>query len=328
MTTPAERPPPSREQAAALAEELLGRRPERVEPFDPPTGGDDSHSFRLWDRGRPLLLKVMVRPGIPIGAYFHGRLREAGLPVPDLVAFSPDGGPDGAACGVFEWVAGTAAEFDSHERPPYDEAEFGRLLRTIHNLRHEGGFGRLDDRGRASHREWGDWVSELVEWTAAACVRRGACAPELAEGLRRLPERFADDLAAAPPALLHYGDIMHNGNLIVDPARRRILAVVDFSDAIAGDPRLELAWVDVYFGAYGYFGRGFDLARFRMAYGDKADPSDPLRLFYVALALVTMLTYVDLGSERRRHHQMLLQNIVSRLGATRGRARCERETTE
>lgn len=311
MTSRRARPPTAREQAAALAEELLVRRPERVEPFDPPTGGDDSHSFRLWDRGRPLVLKVMVRPGIPIGAYFHGRLREAGLPVPDLAAFSPDGGPNGAACGVFGWVEGTAAEFDSHERPPYDEAEFGRLLRTMHDLRHEGGFGRLDDQGRVSHREWGDWVSELMEWTAAACVRRGACAPELAEGLRRLPERLANDLAAAPPALLHYGDIMHNGNLIVHPARRRILAVVDFSDAIAGDPRLELAWVDLYFGAYGYFGRGFDLARFRAGHGDDGDLNDPTRLLYVCLALMTMLTYVEPASARGKHHSALVHTIAS-----------------
>ena len=294
-----------------LAERLLGRRPERMEPFDPPTGGDDSHSFRLWDRGRPLLLKVMVRPGIPIGAYFHGRLREAGLPVPDLVAFSPDGGPDGAACGVFEWVEGTAAEFDSHERPPYDEAEFGRLLRVIHDLRHEGGFGRLDDQGRVSHREWRDWVSRLVEWAVAACVRRGAFTPELAEGMRRLPERFANDLAAAPPALLHYGDIMHNGNLIVDPAGRRILAVVDFSDAIVGDPRLELAWVDLYFGAYGYFGRGFDLTGFREGYGDDGDLHQPTRLLYVCLALMTMLTYVEPASARGKHHSTLVQRIAS-----------------
>jgi aminoglycoside phosphotransferase (APT) family kinase protein len=308
----------SADQALRIAYQLLGRPPETVEPFVPPTGGDDSHSFRVWDRGRPLLLKVMVRPGMPIGAYFHGRLREAGLPVPELVAVSPDGVSGERACGLFEWVEGTAAEFDSHERPPYDEAEFGILLRTIHDLRHEGGFGRLDDGGRTSHGEWEDWVSELVEWTTTTCVRRGACAPELAERLRRLPERFADDLAAAPPALLHYGDIMHNGNLIVDPARRHILAVVDFSDAIVGDPRLELAWVDLYFGAHGHFGRGFDLARFRMAYGDEADSGDPLRLFYVALALVTMLTYVDPGSKRARHHRMLLQDIVPRLGGTRG----------
>jgi aminoglycoside phosphotransferase (APT) family kinase protein len=293
---------------------MLGRAPDRVEPFNPPAGGDDSHSFRLWDRGRPLLLKLMIRPGLPLGVYFHSRLREAGVPVPELIAFSADGGPGGAACGLLEWVEGEPAEFDSHERPPYDEAEFGRLLRTIHDLRHEPGFGRLDDAGTTSHARWTDWVSQLVEWGAAACLRRGAIDKELGDRLRRLPQRFADRLAAAPPALLHYGDIMHNGNLIVDAERRRILAVVDFSDAIVGDPRLELAWVDLYFGAYGYFGRGFDLRRFREAYGDDGDLYEPARLLYVCLALLTMLTYVAPTSERGRHHVALLREAVSASG--------------
>jgi len=256
----------------------------------------------------------MARPGIPIGAHFHGRLREVGVPVPELVAFSPDGGPGGRACGIFEWVEGTPAEFDSHGRPPYDEAEFGRLLRTIHDLRHEAGFGRLDDEGKASHARWIDWVSELVEWGAATCVRRGVFGRELAESMRRLPKRFADELAAAPPALLHYGDIMHNGNLIVDSESRRILAVVDFSDAIVGDPRLELAWVHIYFGGYGYFGRGFDLARFREGYGDVRDLHDPMCLFYVCLALMTMLTYVDRESDRGRHHRKLLKELAEEIG--------------
>jgi aminoglycoside phosphotransferase (APT) family kinase protein len=258
--------------------------------------------------------------------YFHARLRQASVPVPELVSFSADAGPSGAACGIFEWVEGIPAEFDSHECPPYGETEFGRVLRTIHGLRHARGFGRLDDHGATSHRGWIDWVADGVERSVSACVTRRALRPQLAESLLALPARFADGLRAAPPALLHYGDIMHNGNMIVDPPSRRILAVVDFSDAIVGDPRLELAWVDLYFGAHGYFGRGFDLARFRLAYGDEADADGALRLFYVALALVTMLTYVDPGSERGRHHQMLLQDIVSRLGATRVRSGADRES--
>ncbi|UCC67214.1 MAG: aminoglycoside phosphotransferase family protein [Armatimonadota bacterium] len=300
-------------EACRLADLLLGRRPDRLESFRPAAGGDDSHSFRLWDRGKALLLKVMARPGTPIGAYFYGRLRQARVPVPDLVAFSPDGGPGKRACGVFEWVHGTPAEFASHERPPYDEAEFGRLLRAIHDLRHDSGFGRLDDHGRTSHSRWSEWVSDLLAWGATTCVRRRAFGPELADSLRRLPEEFAAELAAAPPALLHYGDIMHNGNLIVDPDSRRVLAVVDFSDAIVGDPRLELAWIDLYFGAYGHFGRGFDLMRFREAYGDDGDLHEPTRLLYVCLALMTMLTYVDPGTPRGEHHRKLLHEIVEHI---------------
>ena len=302
------------DEAVSLATRLLGRSPDRATVFQPRAGGNDSQQFRLWIGGRGLLLKVMLRSETPLGAYFHARLRRASVPVPELVSFSADGGPLGAACGIFEWVEGRPAEFDSHERPPYDEAEFGRMLRAIHSLRHDRGFGRLDDHGATSHGRWTDWIGDFLEWSVSACVTRRALRPQLAESVLALPARFADDLRAAPPALLHYGDIMHNGNMIIDPPSRRILAVVDFSDAIVGDPRLELAWVDLYFGAHGYFGRGFDLARFRLAYGDEADSGDPLRLLCVALALVTMLTYVDPGSERGRHHGALLERVVSELG--------------
>jgi hypothetical protein len=298
-------------EAAQLAEALLGRHPERLEPFRAAYGGDTSVNFRLWVQGQRKLLKVSTRPGMPIGAYFHSRLRDGGIPVPDLLAFSADGGPGGTACGVFEWIEGTPAEFDSHQRPPYDEGDFGRLLRAIHDLRHTPGFGRLDDDGRTSHERWGDWITQLIANSVATCSDRGVFGQRLGESLCRLPQRFAAEIAAAPPALLHYEDIMHNGNLIVDPDSRRILAVVDFSGGMVGDPRLELAWVDLYFGAYGYFGRGFDLTRFREGYGDDGNLRDPTRLLYVCLALTTMLTYVDSASARGQHHLNLLKETVS-----------------
>lgn len=296
--------------AFKAAEQMLGERPERVAAFQPPAGGDDSHSFRLWAGGRPLFLKVMIRAGVPVGAYFHARLQEAGVPVPGLIAFSADAGPGGAGCGIFEWIDGTPAEFSSHERPPYDEVEFGRLLRRIHALRHDRGFGRLDESGRTSHLCWRDWLSDGVEWVCARCRERGALAEGLTDRLHGLTDRYTEEIAAAPPALLHYGDIMHNGNIIVDAASGAIQAVVDFSDAIVGDPRLELAWVEVYFGAYGYFGHGFDLRRFRRGYGDDIDADDPLRPVYVALVLLTMLTYVDPGSERGCHHRRLVEELL------------------
>jgi len=178
--------------ACEVAERLLGELPERVEALQPAAGGDDSRSFRMWMRKRPLLLKVMNAPGTPIGAYFHARLKEAGVPVPDLLAFSGDAGPDGAACGVFEWVEGEPAQFSSHERPPYDEAEFGRLLRAIHDLRHDRGFGRLDDRGRTSHSRWADWLSDAVDWSCARCVKRGLLEEGLADTRHDLMSKHAE----------------------------------------------------------------------------------------------------------------------------------------
>ena len=173
--------------------------------------------------------------------YYHRRLRKAGVAVPELIAVGSDAGPQGQGCALFEWVEGMPAEFDSVDRPPYDEAQLGEIMRTIHDIAHEDGFGHLDNEGQGVCATWRDAL--LSTWYIDKCIQRGAFAAELGVRLRALPERFDAKLTAARTGLIHYEDIMFNGNLIVDQDRR-IVAVVDFAGAMAGDPMWELMWFD------------------------------------------------------------------------------------
>ena len=88
-----------------------------------------------------MLLKVKKDPGSPVGVYFHARLKDAEVPVPELIAFDAAAGAAGEACAVWEWVEGVPAEWQAGDACPYDEAEFGTLLRRIHDLRYDGPFG-------------------------------------------------------------------------------------------------------------------------------------------------------------------------------------------
>ena len=286
---------PSLPQAHAIARELLKATAERLAPFRPAVGGDDSWSFRLWCGGRPMLLKVKRRPGSPVGVCFHRRAREAGVPVPELLAFSPDAGPRGEACAVWEWVDGVPAEWGEGEACPYDEAELGRLLRRVHDVRCGLPYGLLGDdpasRGYTSHPDLGpvsDTWSGFFHCDAAA--RRGRDAgyltPGEAKALASLPRRMAGELDAADPRLLHMGDIMFHGNMLLDPNTGRIRAVVDYVESTAGHPRWELAWFDFYFGQYPCEDLAFDMARFRAAYGTDHDPCDRLGRFYLLAVLV------------------------------------------
>lgn len=99
---------------------------------------------------REMFLKINKRADQPIGVYYYRRLREAGVPVPELIEFSPDAGPEGQRCALFEWVAGMPAEFDCVDTPPYDEAQLGDIMWTIHDIAHEDGFRHLDDEGHGS----------------------------------------------------------------------------------------------------------------------------------------------------------------------------------
>lgn len=279
------------EQSLSVAEELLGRRPDHMEPFHPTVGGDDSHSFRLWTSGDKMLLKIKKRPGSPIGVYFHGRLKEAGLPVPELIAFSPNACPGGEACAIWEWIEGEPAEWGPCEPCPYDEAEFGELLRRIHDLRFDGPFGFLGDDPPAR------WFTPLPDlgpvsesWAgffhcdraAQRYFDKGYLDRREADILSSLPDRLSNELGQAKPCLLHMSDIMHNGNMILELESGRILAVVDYVESMVGDARWELAWVDYYFTELPFGRAPFDMARFRAAYGTDHELKDLLGRFYLA----------------------------------------------
>lgn len=299
------------EQAQRIAETLLGRRPDRLEIFKPAVGGNDTHSFRFHVRNDTMLLQVKRRAGSPFGICFHSRLRRAGVPVPDLIAFDAAAGPAGEACAIWEWVDGQAAEWAPGQPCPYDEAEFGSLLRRIHDLPEERPLGLIGDDlanrpAVCGHPDLGPVSDTWAGWfhcdlAAKRYFDKGYLTIAEADALSSLPQRLSPLLDAAQPRLLHNGDIMHNGNLIVDPLTRRVVAVIDFADSMVGDPRWELAWVDFYFRHYPFYDVTFDMDRFRAGYGTCHDPDDPLGRFYLlGILLFEKLLFFDPSSSRGR----------------------------
>jgi aminoglycoside phosphotransferase (APT) family kinase protein len=317
---------PGRDAALQIAETLLGRFADRVEHFEPNVGGNDSHSFRLWLGADAMLLKIKKHRRSPVGVYFHRRLKDAGLPVPELIAFDPKGGPGGETCAIWEWIDGDPAEWGPCDPCPYDEAELGELLRHIHDLEFDGPFGYLGDDVSARSftpypdlgpvsESWADFFD--FERAARRYFEKGYLDGREADVLSAVPDGFAAELGRAEPRLLHMGDIMHGGNLIVRDGR--IAAIVDYVESMAGDPRWELAWFDYYFSELP-FGRSlFDMARFQAAYGTGHDLNDPLRRFYlVAILVFEKLLFYDPGS--RRGH-WAIRALKDNLRAIGGRLR-------
>ena len=290
-----------------IIQSLLGVLPDRVSRFEPPVGGEGSRSVRFSVGGERLLLKVQRKPDTPIGVYFHGRLREAGVPVPELVSFSPHAGPQGQACAIWSWVEGKPADWGAGEPCPYDEAEFGELLRQTHELRFGGAFGLLgDDIGQrtfASHPDLGPTSDTwLGFFHCDGAARRYAAMGYLDEGeartLTTLPIRLQSTFANVQARLLHMGDIMHHGNMLIGPGGH-IQAVVDFVESVAGDPRWELAWIDYYFSVFLHSRLSFDMSRFRAAYGTDHDPHDEIGRFYLlAILLFEKLLFFTPDSRR------------------------------
>jgi hypothetical protein len=256
--------------------------------------------------------------------YFHERIRQAGVPVPELIAFDAHGGPEQRAAAIWQWIDGLPAEWRGAPCP-YDEAELGGLLRRIHELDFDGPFGFLgDDPAHRSFSYTPDLPATSGTWpgffrcdlAASRYFDNGYLSAGEADVLGSLPQRVGEALARAPRRLLHGGDIMHSGNLLVDPDRRRILAVIDYTDALVGDPRWELSWFDYYFDQFPYNDARFDLARFREAYGTEHDPSDPLGRFYLAAILVfEKLLFFRPGEPRTRWAIETLKGVLAEFAA-------------
>jgi hypothetical protein len=280
--------------AVAIVRAMLDTTPRDLVWFRPTVGGDDSYSYRFSVDGVPLLLKVKRKPGSPIGRIFYQRIRDAGVPVPDLVAYAPNAGPAGVACAIWSWVDGLPAEWGAGEPCPYDEAELGEILRRIHDLRYDGAYGLLGDdpenRHFASHFGLGSTCDHWSDFFKCHAVARryfdkGYLDAREVAVLSMLPRQLDEGLDRAPKALLHMGDIMHNGNLIVGPDGH-IAAVIDYVESTIGDPRWELAWFDYYFAQYPFAHALFGMERFRAAYGTNHDPGDELGRFYMIVALL------------------------------------------
>jgi len=305
---------PSIDDAARLAADLLDGDVRQVEPHQS-RFGDASWRYRVEARAGQMLLKINRRSGVPVGAYYHGRLSEAGVPVPRMIDWRSDGWAEDHACALYEWVDGVPVDFALEQEPPYDEAQMGEILRAIHGITHEDGFGRLNDTGRGECESWQEGL--LSTWSLGACVKREAISGEMAERLAELADRFSAELLAARTSLLHYEDIMFSGNCIVDD-QGGIIAVIDFGGALAGDPMWELMVFDYYFGAHyppGAISPGFDLDRFHEGYGLDYDPRAPLQRLYAVGMALEKLAFIDLDSQRAALNRSLLDEVVTELAA-------------
>lgn len=285
---------PTNEEAGSVASSILGRSPCRTECLWPKIKTNDCYTYRIWVSETPMLLKISKRPDVPMGLYFYQRLREAGIPVPELIAFSPDAGPAGQACAVWEWVEGISSRNWTEGEPcPFDEAEFGELMRRIHELEFDGQFGLLGDDPSRRGYTWGPSIRPASDsWSGVFDFRTagrglldlGYLNREEFNVFSRLPETLSDELNARPCRLLHC-DL--RSNLILDPQTREVRVVVDYTESFAGDPRLELAIVDYWFSDRIVHFLPFDMERFRTGYGTKHNPRDPLGRFYLAVILAS-----------------------------------------
>ena len=276
----------------------MGRAPESIEAYRPRSGGGESRCFILHHEGQAFFMKIARRQGAePLGLYFHGRLRDAGLPVPALIA-SGESTIKGQLSTIWEYIEGEQSRWPGRGPCPYDEAECAELLLRIHLLDFDGPFCFLGDEppdrtfGPASDT----WAAMFpCDRAARSYFDQGLIEKKEADTLASLPSLLGAELSQVKKQLLHM-DFFFNGNLILDKGTKRIIGIVDYAEAMAGDPLFEVAVFERHHLPDKHI---FNINRFRDAYGSY-DPDAPLNRFYVLSLLLferLMFGYVKYNLE-------------------------------
>jgi aminoglycoside phosphotransferase (APT) family kinase protein len=163
------------------------------------------------------------------------RVAEAGAPVPEPLAFEPEGGRFGSPGLLMAHVEGTSVAPRILRKPEFERAraglteQLGSALALIHVIDPAGLYGVLPaPAGDPALDQISEWERQLDEI--------GEPLPAVELGLRWLRENAPEP---AEPRLVH-GDF-RLGNFIVDQSG--LAAVIDWELAHLGDPAEDIGWL-------------------------------------------------------------------------------------
>jgi aminoglycoside phosphotransferase (APT) family kinase protein len=124
--------------------------------------------------------------------------------------------------------------------------QLGSVLARLHRVDIDHGYGLIDLKAlfksagqlSGSHSTWEEYLRLNLDAHVEACLVEGAITPDEAKRICWLFDDCGDLFAHVRPALLH-GDL---GNHNVFAADGKITALIDWEDALAGDPVYEIAF--------------------------------------------------------------------------------------
>jgi Ser/Thr protein kinase RdoA (MazF antagonist) len=245
-TAGSELPAEEQEAVAALTGLHLGERPRLIRRIFSANGA----VYRVELPGTNVIVKTAAAGddvGIPLEAWVYQRVREAGVPVPRVLALDVSKRCIAHACLILDEVPGRPLRSFREAPAEYRDLcrELGSHLRRLHDVTVEA-YGWLDrfsfisqDRVRGQHRTWPDAVHASLGRATELLRREHLIADAFVRSVDRALATHEPLLALSRASLLH-GDL-DDTHVFVETQRRQIAGIIDFGDAMSGDPAWDFA---------------------------------------------------------------------------------------
>lgn len=198
------------------------------------------------------------------------------------------------------------------ERPEYLTG-LGRVLRAIHGI-DASGAGLLDLEAPADsapnglHRAWPDYLELNLDRHIGFCRRLGLVNDRMARRIASLFETMTSSLEGRPSCLLHGDPGTHN--VCVDIGNGAVTSVLDWEDAMAGDPLFDVAM-------FSTFQPPHRMQSFLEGYG-MMEPNDAerrlLALYFLRIALAKSVHRARFGivdrPDRTPAHERIFRGVT------------------
>lgn len=166
-------------------------------------------------------------------------VRRAGVPAPEILAEGWEPDLPGS-----HWFIMQAADGDSWDPCKYEDLiprvqeELASLLFRVHRI-HRPGFGPITIEGHGQYASWIDWLTCEARKATEDLRVAGYLRHDLDDQLEKVFARRRAALDTSAGSLLH-GDLDPK-EIFIDTSNGSVLGIIDWGDAVVGDPLFDLA---------------------------------------------------------------------------------------
>ena len=229
---------PAHHHAVAVVADALGARP--VSARARWTWGPTLVVEAAMDDELTVFVKAGANQNVHTEAVVMEHARAAGVPAVEVLGVGTDDQLPGGRWMITRAATGRTLQDVGRTAPTIGTTldELAGYYTLLHKVSLPGYGPFAADGLRGELASWSEWQRRTTEEALDCLTRRDAVPAAFATEVRELCDAFADELDAAPAALLHAD--LGDGEAYVDPATGAVTAIVDWGAALIGDPLYDL----------------------------------------------------------------------------------------